>query len=358
MSEIPPREVILAFCENGAHDIHVEPLGRGNINDTYLVRCSHRSLVLQRIAANVFADPATVIQNFVRVSEHLIRTKVAEGLPFIVASPVFNRQGKSLVRDTDGNCWRAQSFLAHQQLVSISTPGQALSAGQTLAMFHYLLRDIEGAEIKDPLPDFHNLQFYLTLFDKVWAGRQGEASVAEEKCLAVIDRYRERADTLERARREGLLSLRPVHGDPKIDNFVFNHEGLAVGMLDLDTVRFGLVHHDLGDCLRSTCNRAGEGGRTADVSFDMDLCAAILKGYFSGPGAPMPFAQRELIFDGLLLICYELGIRFFTDYLLGNSYFKVTYEGENLVRTINQFRLVDQLDRHELEMRKRISAIS
>ena len=123
-------------------------------------------------------------------------------------------------------------------------------------------------------------------------------------------------------------------------------------LLDLDTVAMGLVHYDLGDCLRSCCNRVGETGHDVlPITFDMSFCQALLDGYFSGPDKQLSMEQRAYIFDGVLLICYELGVRFFTDHLRGNSYFKVQTDGDNLHRAVNQFRLVDDIAKKELKIR-------
>ncbi|HSL40965.1 MAG TPA: phosphotransferase, partial [Desulforhopalus sp.] len=157
---------------------------------------------------------------------------------------------------------------------------------------------------------------------------------------------------LQAAQESGLLPRQAVHGDPKIDNFLFTGAGDPVGLIDLDTVGGGLVVTDLGDCLRSGCNRAGEEGGAAPVEFDLDLAGELIAGYLQGPGGPPPAALRAAIFDGLLLVCFELGLRFFTDYLRGNSYFKVTSPRDNLHRALSQFRLSDVIAAQESAIRR------
>ena len=178
------------------------------------------------------------------------------------------------------------------------------------------------------------------------------ASRESQNCIAAIDRYRQKATTLENAKSAGILGLQPIHGDPKVDNFLFGDQGEVLGLLDLDTVAMGLVHYDLGDCLRSCCNKAGEsGGRIRPVKFDMVFCQALLDGYFAEPEELLSKEQRNYIFDGVLLICFELGVRFFTDHLRGNPYFKVEQEGDNLLRADRQFRLVEDIAKREREIR-------
>lgn len=120
----------------------------------------------------------------------------------------------------------------------------------------------------------------------------------------------------------------------------------------MDTVGLGLIHYDIGDCLRSTCNRIGEGGDlNQDIEFDMDLCKAILDGYFSRAGSLLSNVERRYIYDAVLLITFELGLRFFTDHLIGNKYFKVNKPGENLQKAVVQFRLVEEIEKKEHPIR-------
>ncbi len=169
-------------------------------------------------------------------------------------------------------------------------------------------------------------------------------SEVSDFCLATIDRYRPQAATLVSARDAGILTVQPIHGDPKVDNFIFDDQGEVLGLLDLDTVAMGLLHYDLGDCLRSCCNRGGEAGSNdMPITFDLSFCQALLDGYFCGPEKLLSKEQRGFIFDGVLLICFELGVRFFTDHLRGNPYFKVQQDGDNLLRAVNQFRLADNI---------------
>ncbi|EKD33850.1 MAG: hypothetical protein ACD_75C02575G0003, partial [uncultured bacterium] len=171
-------------------------------------------------------------------------------------------------------------------------------------------------------------------------------------CLAMIERFAAGASALEDARNAGILAVQPIHGDPKIDNFIFAGDGRADGMLDFDTVGGGLIHYDLGDCLRSCCNRAGETGAAASpVSLDLDYCRSLLAGYFSSAPNLLNDAQREYIFPAVLLITFELGVRFFTDHLRGNTYFKVHGDGENLARAVCQFRLVEDIAGKEKKIR-------
>ncbi len=346
-------DVLDAFCRDLAC-CSVKPLGSGNINDTYLVHSAGRSFVLQKINSNVFRQPQRVIDNFQKVTAHLInKQKRGEG-QLQVAEPVLTKDKQLSYRDESGSLWRAQSYIAHTSRPVLSSGQQAYHVGQILAVFHRLIADLDLHGFYDPLPGFHHLPQYLQQYDEelyergIGPGAEKELDV----CLAAVERYRVQAATLEKAKGAGILSLQPIHGDPKVDNFIFDELGHGVGLLDLDTVAMGLVHYDLGDCLRSCCNRAGETAKNTDpAAFDLGLCRALLDGYFSGPAPLLTLEQRGYIFDALVLICYELGLRFFTDHLRGNPYFKVQRDGDNLTRALTQFSLVDAVGAQEKHIR-------
>ncbi|MDD5268702.1 MAG: phosphotransferase, partial [Methylococcales bacterium] len=142
--------------------------------------------------------------------------------------------------------------------------------------------------------------------------------------------------------RQGLLSLRVIHGDPKLNNFLFDKKSKKiVSIIDLDTVKPGLVHYDIGDCLRSCCHRL-----ETNV-FDLDTCAVILKFYLSEAGAFFSESDYHYLYAAIQLIPFELGLRFYTDYLEGNRYFKVTGADQNLQRAADQFHLCESIFQQE-----------
>jgi hypothetical protein len=349
--ELVLNEVLAQFCIDPT-TCTARSLGCGNINDTYLVRSGSDTFVLQRISSGVFPDPLRVIENFHKITNHLSQKRAGSREKLQVSSPVFTLGNRLFYRDSKGDFWRGQTYLKHKSCQVVSGPDQAFQVGKALATFHRLVGDLDMQGFLDPLPGFHALPRYLKDYDREIQGVKREASEDFHFCLATIDRYRKRAAVLEGAKQAGILSTQPIHGDPKVDNFLFGEQGDVIGLLDLDTVATGLVHYDLGDCLRSCCNRVGEAGRdVSSVSFDMDFCRALLGGYFSGSDKLLAKEQRGYIFDGILLICFELGLRFFTDHLRGNPYFKVEQEGDNLLRAVNQFRLADDIAEKEQEIR-------
>ena len=172
-------------------------------------------------------------------------------------------------------------------------------------------------------------------------------------CLEFVNRRRGWAGALEDARAGGKLRLRPIHGDPKANNVMMDADtGKAVGMVDLDTVMPGLVHYDIGDCLRSSCNPLGEeSGGWEPVRFETDMCRAVLSGYFPVAGDFLDESDHEYFFDAARLIAFELGVRFLTDYLEGDVYFKVKDRDQNLKRALVQFKLTESIEAQEPTIR-------
>ena len=348
---VDPRPAAVEFCPDGA-TCPLSPLGSGNINDTFMVKSAAGPFVLQRINRQVFPYPLRVINNFFKVNRHLSGRLGPAGKGFRTALPVPTLTGALYFQDVNGDYWRGQTYLPHTVCTSLTHPGQAFQVGRALACFHILVADLDVSNLEDPLPGFHNLPLYLQEFDRLSPKLHNEACDAHRYCLAAIGLGRQRAIFLEEAKNSGLLTIQAIHGDPKIDNFLFDDQGLADGIIDLDTVGAGIIHYDLGDCLRSCCNRAGEsGGGGQDVSFDMTICRALLQGYFSEGHRLLSASQQAYVFDAVLAITFELGVRFFTDHLQGNIYFKVRQEGENLLRAARQFRLTEEIIRCEGQIR-------
>jgi len=172
-------------------------------------------------------------------------------------------------------------------------------------------------------------------------------------CAEFIDAFAHIANDLEHAKQQGLLPLRVIHGDPKLNNFLFDkHSKKVVSIIDLDTVKPGLVHYDIGDCLRSCCHRLDSD------KFDLDICTAILGSYLSEAGAFFSEHDSHYLYPAIRLIPFELGIRFYTDYLEGNRYFKVAEPEQNLQRAAAQFRLCESIMAQETDIKRLIKALT
>ncbi len=225
--------------------------------------------------------------------------------------------------------------------------------GYALGLFHHLLSDLPPGNLADTLPGFHVTPQYLAQFDAVLGQPDLPSSPEVAFGLQFIEARRAWAGVLEQGRAEGRLRLRPIHGDPKVNNVLLDTAtGQAVALVDLDTVKPGLVHYDIGDCLRSGCNPLGE--ETAHwqaVRFEPELGRALLQGYLGVARDSWSDQDHAYLYDALRLLAFELGLRFFTDYLAGNVYFKVRHPEHNLARALVQFRLTESIEAQEQALR-------
>jgi Ser/Thr protein kinase RdoA (MazF antagonist) len=325
------------------------PLGNGLINDTYLVATPSVPFVLQRINRTVFPAPEQIMANLVTLNRHIAQQPSASAklqIPEILST--INNQ--ALYEDENGDCWRALSFIANTESIeTIDAIGDAEQVGFALGHFHRLISDLNPLLLHDTLPGFHITPGYLKHYHQV---RQQPVNSTDPYCAGFIARFQSIADDLETAVQQGLLSLRIIHGDPKLNNFLFDkHSKKIVSLIDLDTVKPGLIHYDIGDCVRSCCHTSAPGG------FDLDICAALLQSYLSEAGTFFTEHDYHYLYPAIRLIPFELGIRFYTDYLQGNRYFKVTEPEQNLRRASEQFRLCESIMAQESAIKNLISQL-
>jgi len=342
-----PRERITA----------IRSLGSGNVNDTFLVtHQGHRpsspagSFVLQRLNTRVFERPELVMRNLVALGDHVQRRLASppeelRGRRWEVPQVVRCRQDGHWV-EQDGEFWRSITYIGAATTTDvILNRDHAREVGYGLGMFHSLISDLPTEDLADTLENFHVTPAYLNRYDIVSKSRFTRDDAVDSAC-AFIEARRDGIDVLEAALQRGELKQRPIHGDPKINNVMIDDaSGHAVGLIDLDTVKPGLVHYDIGDCLRSCCNKAGE--ETDDLNtvvFDLELCEAILDGYLSVARQFLSDWDLHYLPDCIRLIPLELGLRFLTDHLEGDLYFRTDHHGHNLQRAAVQFRLTESVE--------------
>ena len=325
----------------------IQNLGNGLINDTFLVTTEAECFVLQRINQHVFPAPELIAENLVILSQHVKEIAHAQlKIPMILKTAA----DTPYFKDDNGDYWRAQSFIDNSEsLETIRTLADAEAAGFALGHFHRLLSDLDPMRLNDTLPGFHIATDYLRRYYQVAA----LTTKSQPFCAHFIDQHQVLAETLETAKQQGLLPIRVIHGDPKLNNFLFDKDSQKIiSLIDLDTVKPGLVHYDIGDCIRSCCHVL------ANNTFDMDICEAILKNYLREASAFFSAQDYQYLFPSIQLIPFELGIRFYTDYLEGNRYFKVTDPEQNLFRAIAQFELCAEITRHEAEIQTLIKSLT
>jgi Ser/Thr protein kinase RdoA (MazF antagonist) len=273
------------------------------------------------------------------------------------------RRGKDYYKDDEGEVWRVITLIeAASSFERVRDAAHALEAGSVLGCFHRMISDLNPKKFHDTLPGFHVCPQYLRKYDQTLTRSRGEArgnGMAEvDRLHAFVDSRRGIVGVLEDARARGDLGTRLIHGDPKVDNIMIDDfTGKGIGIIDLDTVKPGLIHYDFGDALRSICNPAGEDAADLrEVFFDVALCEAFVKGYLREASEFLTEGDRASLYDAIRLITFELGLRFFQDYLAGDVYFKVRFEEHNLNRARVQFKLCESIEANEKAFRNALAA--
>lgn len=339
----------------------------GNVNETYRVikrtTYSENQFILQRISQAVFPRPDLVMSNVKAITDYAHGKLEAQSgnseriwqLPRVIQT----RDGSDYHLDADGNYWRALSMIAsatsHEKVLN---PEHAHEAGYVLGHFQSIIADFPADQLEDTLPGFHITPQYLKQFDKVIEkdeAQQRLAASSEARRIAeFVEDRRIFASKLEDAVERGELHHRPIHGDPKISNIMIDDiTGRGTAIVDLDTVKPGLIQYDFGDCVRSVCNPAGEEARDLNEVFvDTDLFQALVRGYLKQADKFLTDADRKYLYHSIRLIAFELGLRFFMDYLAGDVYFKTSYGSQNLNRARVQMKLCESIEVRESILRR------
>ena len=354
--------------------VTVVPFGNGNVNDTFLAvyrnAFAETQVVVQRVNGFVFQDPAAIMANMRALTRHCHAKLEADAaadrddrvwqMPRIVKT----RDGADFFKDGNGEIWRGITRIPSAHAFdSAQSAEHAMECGAALGHFHYLVSDMDTGLLTDPLPGFHVTSLYLEQYDRTledpMAQKRLAASMEAKRLEKFIARRRDLATAMERAEADGELKRRMFHGDPKVNNIMIDDfTGKGTAMIDLDTVAPGLVQVDFGDALRSICNPAGEEETNlAKVKFDEDLCRAFCRGYMAEAGAFLTDGDREHLYDAIRLLPFELGVRFFQDYLAGNKYFKVRQAEQNLNRARVQFRICESVEAREGALRSLLASL-
>ncbi len=349
-------EIANQFKLNG-QIVDVQQYGSGNINSTFLVTLDTQPpFILQRLNTKVFCQPELVMSNICVLSNYVCQQLEQFALPsnrrWLMPQVLFTCAKQNHWIAEDNSFWRAMSFIDHSQSFdTIQDIQHGYEIGYGLGMFHRLISNLPAKQLADTLEGFHITSRYLQHYNQVIAVNQIESSPEIRYCRKFISDRLNLAHVLENAQASGKLGLRIIHGDPKINNIMIDcSTQQAVAMIDLDTVKPGLIHYDIGDCLRSGCNSRGEETDAwSEVTFEPELAQAILRGYLEAAQF-LTKHDYEYIYDSIRLLAFELGLRFFTDYLEGNVYFKANHAEHNLARALVQFKLTESIEKQEAEI--------
>ena len=331
----------------------------GHINRTYRLTFDEggaaRDYLLQRINTFAFKKPEEVMENVTLVTDHLRRATLARGIDpdNRVLRVIPTREGRPLLYDSEDGAWRAYNFITHAHSVnSVESPAQFEIVGRAFGDFQAMLSDFPIDKLHDTIPHFHDT---IQRMDNFEASVAKDAAGRVKDAAAEIDFVRARRAPMGEIVRlidRGALPLRVTHNDTKCNNVMVDDEtGEALCVVDLDTVMAGSALYDYGDAIRFGASTAAEDERDlTKVRLDMALFRAFTEGFISRTARGLTRAELENLVLGALVMTFEVGLRFLTDYLDGDVYFRTEYPAHNLVRARSQFRLLSDMEARRPEM--------
>ena len=356
MRESIELEPVVDRFETEGHYIEAVPHGSGHINETYLIRQQHGHdevrYVLQLINQYVFKQPEQICANLRLILPHkrerlarepdLYTREILECLPAT--------DGRDYVIDDKGNFWRLTHFIENASTYDIiQNPEQAYQAARGFGEFQYLLHDFSPEPLHEIIPDFHHTPKRVKTLEKAIDNDEYNRAGNARDAITFAQQHKSISAKVVDGLADGSLPLRTTHNDTKLNNVMLDDQsGEPVCVIDLDTVMPGSSLYDFGDMMRTaTCFAAEDELDLDKINVEMDVFNAISRGYLSIARNFLTPGEIELLAFSGQLITYEIGIRFLTDYLNGDHYFKIHREGHNLDRACAQFKLVECFMQHQ-----------
>lgn len=324
---------------NKGDKVEIESVESGLINHTFKVSIGSGEYILQRINTQVFPNPLGIQENINVLAGHLKK----ENYPRTVLSIVPTSSNELLWKDVDDSVWRMFEYVSQSSHYHIvPSTNHAFEAAKALGEFHMYLSSFDAEELTSPIDGFLDFMNRKRQFD---TALDESDEHLKKKADKEIDFLEVNTSILEEYQQlDELLPKRVIHGDPKISNFLFTEgSNQVVCLIDWDTIMQGSVLYDFGDMVRSFTNRKGESELSTDAVFDIELFKAIKEGYLVHQKEKLSPLELDNLLLGAKTVIYVQAMRFLTDYLEGNTYFKTSYVDQNLDRTRNQIQLLKEL---------------
>ncbi len=342
--------------------LHAETCKIGHINETYSATYRQGGTkvryIHQKINQTVFRDPICLMSNVVRVTRH-IRQKLeqlnATDITRRCLTIVPTRKGDSFYRNGNGECWRTFVFVEGVQTFEcVQTPPQAFEAGKAFGHFQSLLVDLPGERLVETIPDFHNARKRFAALQKAVEDDHLNRAEAAKKEIDFALKHEAVVDVILNALAKKKIPERVTHNDTKFNNVMLDVEsGEAMCVVDLDTVMPGCALYDFGDMVRTTTSPTLEDERDlSKVRMQMPMFKKLAEGYLSTAGQFLTKAEKSYIAFAGKLITFTIGLRFLTDHLAGDTYFRIHRPSHNLDRARTQFKLVESIEQQEEAMQK------
>ena len=347
--------------------LHAEPCKIGHINETYTATYDQGGTkvryIHQKINQSVFKHPDEVMENLVRVTTH-IRQRLAERgereLTRKVLCVIPARDGKPYYLSPQGDFWRSFVFVENTRTYeAVETPSQAYQAGKAFGNFQCLLSDLKGPRLHETIPDFHHARKRFDALAKAVENDHCNRAAAAKSEIQFALQNEKLVDVLLKAQASGKIPERISHNDTKFNNVMLDTDtGDHICVVDLDTVMPGLVLYDFGDMVRTTTSPTLEDEKDlSKVQMRMPMFEALARGYVEATQPFLTKAERSHLTFAGKLITFVIGMRFLTDFLQGDTYFRVHRAEHNLDRCRTQFRLVDSIAKQERKMQQYVDKL-
>ena len=344
--ELKETAAIFASPAESADTLTIDPVKGGLINSSFVVRGTHtRPFLLQQINQQVFRDPEAVQQNYIQIWSASRNSSQSLSIP----APIAYLDNRYLYRSREGQYWRATEFVEDSFSKSVATdPQQAYTTAKTFACYTASLHHLDQSLLNIVIPGFHNLYERYVQFEQALSGASPERKKTAEQPIHELVRRKKYADFYRQLIRDPSgYPVRVMHHDAKIANVLFNREEQVICAVDFDTVMPGYFFSDLGDMIRSMACNEDENFRDIDqLHLRPEYYDAIVSGYLEVMEPYLTASEKEHIHYAGILMIYMQALRFLSDYLNGDVYYRTEYEGQNLDRTANQLKLLQELENY------------
>jgi hypothetical protein len=346
---------------------HAETFKIGHINETYSATYDQGGMRLryihQKINKNVFRQPVAVMKNVMRVTTHLRHRLEAQNARDITRRSLIvipTRDGKSHYLSRDGEYWRTFVFIEGvQTFEAVQSPDQAFQAGRAFGEFQSLLVDLPGGRLAETIPGFHDTRKRFAALQAAIQNDHYNRAKDARREIDIALRHESIVDIILDALAKGKMPERVTHNDTKFNNVMLDTlTGEAKCVVDLDTVMPGSSLYDFGDMVRTTTSPTVEDEQDlSKVKMQMPMFKRLAEGYLSSAGPFLTKAEKSHIAFSGKLITFEIGIRFLTDFLSGDTYFRIHRPDHNLDRCRTQFKLVESIEQQEKAMQRYVDRL-
>ena len=347
------QEVFANYGFDASSYVNIKQIKIGHINSTYTLYFDQGSSVkrylLQEINTHVFKNPIQLMENIEKITTFLsekVRLSGAKNYENLSLRVIHTLDHHSYTISSKNHFFRVYNFIENAKTYQKTNDLKLFyNAGKTVGTFQNMLSDFDASQLHETIPNFHNTPYRFQTFLKVLKENPCDRAKDCEEEIQFVLHLKDFTPVITSLIEQKLIPIKVTHNDTKLNNIMFDcetKEGLC--LVDLDTVMPGTILYDFGDAIRSGCNRADEDEKNLEkVRFSVDLFKAFSEGYLSSVASSITECEVNHLVDSAILMTFECGMRFLTDYLDGDHYFKTKYDNHNLVRCRTQFHLVKQM---------------